>query len=450
MGVALLSVAVAAPVWAGPGLVRTVRCSSTGKSARIVIDLSRPLDYDVSLAPDSTALLVEIPGAVSEASLGEVKLGACGVASVFTRTIKAAPAPSRVEVILRLDAPVAWKHFSLPASNGKPARIVLDVERAAVVPAPAVATADSEVRAPADSDAGAPVVPAAPRATPGSNRPFIVAIDAGHGGHDTGAMGRDLVEKKVTLDLAQRVAGDLNRRAGIRAVLTRENDTYLTLPQRNEVAEKLGADIFVSIHINSAPSSSARGAEIYFVAPAGAERAANQEMTSGDAAEEFGLDRRDDADIVHMLLDVNQQSVLARSETLAASILEEVRDRDLLPTRTVKQKSFSVLRTISMPSVLVECGFLSNSADARLLRSGDGRDRIADAIADGIGDFLRANPPQRDEVAATRSVVHRVQNGDTLWTISKRYNVTVNRICQLNGFRTSQELRVGQEIVVQR
>jgi LysM repeat protein len=84
------------------------------------------------------------------------------------------------------------------------------------------------------------------------------------------------------------------------------------------------------------------------------------------------------------------------------------------------------------------------------LRTDDGRDRIAHAIADGIGDFLRANPPQRDEADASPSIVHRVHNGETLWTISKRYNVTVNRICQLNGFRTPQPLRVGQEIVVQR
>jgi len=452
MGMALLPVAVAAPAWAGPGLVRTVRCSSTGESTRVVIDLSRPLDYDVSLAPDSSALLVEIPGAVSEASIGEVKVGACGVTSVFTRTIKAAPAPSRVEVTLRLDAPVAWKHFALQASKGKPARIVLDVERAAVTAAPVISSTDSEEP---DSDAASlhPIpVPVSPsRNGTNINRPFVVAIDAGHGGHDTGTIGLyGLTEKKLVLDLAHRVANDLNRRAGIHAVLTRENDTFLTLPQRNEVAEKLGADIFVSIHLNSAPSSSARGAEIYFVAPAGAERAANQEMTSGNAANEFGLDRRDDADIVHMLLDVNQQSVLARSEALAASILEEVRDRNLLPTRNVKQKSFSVLRTISMPSVLVEAGFLSNSSDARLLRTDDGRDRIADAIADGVGDFLRANPPQRDEAGTTRSIVHRVTNGETLSTISKRYNVTVNRLCQLNGFRTSQPLRVGQEILVQR
>jgi N-acetylmuramoyl-L-alanine amidase len=327
---------------------------------------------------------------------------------------------------------------------------VLDVNRAAATAAPVIA---STVPATPDTDAVAPDSESLPPARPetGLSRPFIVAIDAGHGGHDSGTIGLyGLMEKRLTLDIAQRVANALNKRRGIHAVLTRDDDTFLTLPERNEVAEKKKADIFVSIHMNSAPSASARGAEIYFVAPAGAERAANNEMASGDAAQEFGLDGKGDADIVHMLLDVNQQSVLARSEALAASILEEVRGGNLMPTRTVKQKSFSVLRTISMPSVLVECGFVSNREDARLLRSEDGRDRIARTIADGIGDFLRANPPQRDDATAASSIVHRVQSGDTLASISKRYNVTVHHICQLNEFRTSQPLRIGQEIVVQR
>lgn len=452
MAAALLSLAVAVSAWAVTGLVRTVRCSSTGESARVVIDLSRPLDYHVSLSPDSTALVVEIQRAVSESSLGEVKVGSSGIASVFTRTIKDTPDAARVEVTLRLDAPVAWKHFTLPASKAKPARIVVDVSRTALWAAPAIMSTHSEE---ADSDDAASEAVSEPVAVsggrPGYERTFVVAVDAGHGGHDTGTMGLyGLTEKKLNLDIAQRVARDLNRRAGIRAVLTRGDDTFLTLPERNEVAEKKKADIFVSIHINSAPSKSARGAEIYFVAPAGAESAANNELNSGDAAHEFGLNGRDDADIVHMLLDVNQQSVLARSEALAANILEEVRDRNLMPTRNVKQKSFSVLRTISMPSVLVECGFVSNREDARLLKSEDGRERIAHAVAEGVGDFLRANPPQRADAVASRSIVHRVQNGDTLGSISKRYNVTVTRICQLNGFRTSQPLRVGQEIVVQR
>lgn len=445
----LALVLAAAPAWARPGLVRTVRCSSTGQSARVVIDLSRPLDYAVEMASDSTALVVEIPGAVSETSLGEVKVRASGIASILTRTVKSAESP-RVEVTLKLDAPVVYKHFTLAAAQGKPSRIVVDVSRAAETAAPALA---SSVAATPDTDAVTADSESAPVARPdaGTNRPFVVAIDAGHGGHDTGTIGLyGLTEKNLTLDMARRVADDLNRKNGIRAVLTRADDTYLTLPERNDVAEKKKGDIFVSIHMNSAPSATARGAEIYFVAPAGAERAANNELASGDAAHEFGLDGKGDADIVHMLLDVNQQSVLARSEALAASILEEVHGSGLLPTRNVKQKSFSVLRTISMPSVLVEAGFVSNREDARLLKTEDGRDRIARSIAEGIADFLRANPPQRDDALAAGSIVHRVQNGDTLASISKRYNVTVHHICQLNGFRTSQPLRVGQEIVVER
>ena len=437
---------------AGPGLVRTVRCSASGGSARVVVDLSRAMSYSAHLSSDSTALVIEIPGAVSESSLGEVSVGESGIRSVVTRTVDAGAANPRVEVTMLLDRMVSWKDFSLPPGGGKPARIVVDIfPGAAYVAPPVVAAGDSETMATPDVTPETSAVPES-RVAPGAGgRPFVVAIDPGHGGHDTGALGRyGLMEKKLNLDIAQRVARDLNQRPGVRGVLTRDNDRFLTLPQRNEVAEKLGADVFVSIHLNSAPSSSARGAEIYFVAPAGAEKAANQEMNSGEAADEFGLDGREDADIVHMLLDVNQQSVLARSEALAACILEEVRERQLLPTRNVKQKSFSVLRTISMPSVLVESGFLTNSADAKLLRTEDGRARIAHAIAEGISEFLRANPPQRGTVDETRAIVHRVQNGDTLWTLSKRYNTTITRICQLNGFRTAQPLRVGQEIVVQR
>src|SRR5689334_2889499 len=170
-----LLLTVAAPAWARPGLVRTVRCSSTDQSARVVIDLSRPLGYDVALTADSSALVVEIPGAVSETSLGEVKVGKSGIASVSTRTVQSPD--SRVQVTLRLDAPVAWKHFALPASNGKPARIVVDVNRAATA-APVVASNDLE---PADSDATAPESTSrslsAYNSDPAINRPFVVAID---------------------------------------------------------------------------------------------------------------------------------------------------------------------------------------------------------------------------------------------------------------------------------
>ncbi|HEX5132061.1 MAG TPA: N-acetylmuramoyl-L-alanine amidase [Candidatus Krumholzibacteria bacterium] len=438
-----VAAAVAIPLTAfaaGRPLVTAVRHSASAEKTRLVLDLSRACDYTVSYLPDSAGVLIRVEGAARSASLGASPVEQNGI-----RSINAFDRAGGVDVVVDLAGRLGWNDFILPAQGQKPFRIVVDF--IPVVPGTGAAPAAAEVADTGDVAAISNPV----RRDGGAPRPLVVAIDAGHGGHDAGASGRyGLVEKKLTLDIARRTAEILNRGDGnVRAVLTREGDTYLTLPARNEVAEKKEADVFVSIHLNSAPSSSARGAEIFFVAPAGAESAANKALKSGEAAHEFGLDHAGNDDIVHILLDVNQQSVLARSEQLGESILESVRDRRLLPTRSVKQKSFSVLRTISMPSVLVECGFLTNASDAKLLRDPAGRDKIARAIADGVESFHRAHPPQRADDQSGRAVVHRVQRGDTLWDLSKRYQTTVARLRQLNGMRRSDDLRVGQEILVE-
>ncbi len=448
------------------GVVRVdgIRHSESGGRMRVVIDLSKPSAYTVTRLDDSTDVAVSFAGAALSLDVGPVPIGSNGL-----REVRPTVNGDVVTVVFDLDRPAKYDVFTVPAQRGKPNRVVVDFTPQA---APALATADAPTPAPRDTaratDAASPdtaardtasaavpslpiAMPTATSSTPPKPRPFVVAVDAGHGGHDAGATGRyGLVEKKLCLDVARRVAEILGRNGNVRAVLTRDGDEYLTLPRRNEIAEQKSADVFVSIHFNTAPSRNARGAEIYFVAPAGAERAANQALASGEAVHDFGLEQNDNDDIVHMLLDVNQQAVLARSELLAESILESVRERDLLPTRAVKQKSFSVLRTISMPSVLVEAGFISNNSDAKLVRDPDGREKIARAIADGVLEFFRVHPPHRVETASasTASVIHRVQKGDTLWTLSRRYGTTVSRIRELNGLRSSEELRVGQELVV--
>ncbi len=433
---------------AGVVRVDAIRYSTTGERTRVVIDLSRPGAYTVSRLADSVGVAVSFSGAALSLDVGTIAVGQNGV-----RAVQPVVDAGDVSIRFELDRPAHWEVFALPAGRGKPNRVVVDL---VPEPAPSIAAAAPVSLATARDTTVAVAPPPlatspAPRAAPSVPRPFVVAVDAGHGGHDAGATGRyGLVEKKLCLDIARRVAEILNRSGRVRAVLTRERDEYLTLPRRNELAEQKGADVFVSIHLNSAPSRSARGAEIYFVAPAGAERAASQALASGEAAHDFGLDESRNTDIVHMLLDLNQQAVLARSELLAESILESVRKRGLLPTRAVKQKSFSVLRTISMPCVLVEAGFISNNADAKLVKDPDGRERVARAVADGVLEFFRAHPPQRIDTSTptTASLVHRVQRGDTLWTLSRRYGTTVARIRELNGLSPSQELQVGQELVV--
>ncbi len=445
---AVLAGSVGAVRSATTGVVRVdaIRYSATGDRTRVVIDTSRPANYTVSRLADSVSVGIAFEGAALSLDVRDVEIGKNGVRRVHPELDA-----GRVVIAIEIEQRSTWDVFVVPAGSGKPNRVVIDITPTQADVADVVASIrDADTTTTDPPNPLTPTKASTPRAA-GKTRPYVVAVDAGHGGHDAGATGRyGLVEKKLCLDLARRTAEILNRSSNVQAVLTRDTDEYLTLPRRNEIAEQKNADVFVSIHLNSAPSRSARGAEIYFVAPAGAEKAANQALKSGEAAHDFGLEESNNDDIVHMLLDVNQQSVLARSELLAESILEVVRERGLLPTRAVKQKSFSVLRTISMPSVLVEAGFISNNADANLVKNPDGREKIARAIATGVQDFFSAHPPQRYSEPSQPSspVVHRVQRGDTLWTLSRKYGTTVTRIRELNGLRPSEELRVGQELVL--
>jgi N-acetylmuramoyl-L-alanine amidase len=183
------------------------------------------------------------------------------------------------------------------------------------------------------------------------------------------------------------------------------------------------------------------------VTPAGAAATASKVLSNPNrAAHELGLDDSDNSDLLHMLVDVNQQAVLARSELLAESILNALSRRDLPPTRSVKQKSFSVLRTITMPSVLVEVGFLTNRSDAKIIRSESGRDRIAASIARGIVAFLSKHPPARTE--GDQLVVHKVKRGENLWKISRKYGTSVASLRKANRLGKSSVLRIGQELLI--
>jgi N-acetylmuramoyl-L-alanine amidase len=323
------------------------------------------------------------------------------------------------QVVLDLRSRASWKDFTLPPTRNKHHRIVLDLTPRSTEPTP-----------------------------PSKEEPILVAVDAGHGGMDPGARGRyGLVEKDITLQLAKLVARRIDATPGFRAMLVRRDDRYLSLTRRREIARKARADAFVSIHLNAAPNRAARGAEVFFVTPGGAEQRAQALLKNRRrAAEELGFRNVDDRNLLSMLVDLKEKAVLARSSLLAESILKALRRSDLPPTRAVRQRSFAVLKTIAMPSVIVEAGFITNRHDARILRSKKGRDALAGAIADGIVRYFRKYPPPK--ASPRRVVVHRVRRGDTLWKIARRYGVSVASLREINRLGRSDLLRVGQEILV--
>jgi len=284
-----------------------------------------------------------------------------------------------------------------------------------------------------------------------SDRVLVVAVDAGHGGRDSGAKGKsNLVEKKLVLDIARRVAGVIDQERGFKALMIREKDVFLDLVERTAIAKKKNADVFVSIHLNSAPRKAASGVEVFFISPAGADATAKKFLSNREAAaKELGIEEPQSSDIMHMLVDVNQQAMMQKSFLLAEEILKATDRPGLPPARSVKQQSFAVLKSIDMPSVLVEAGFLTNSHDVEIIKKPEGRQAIAEAVALGVVSYLKKYPPPPQTRSSTAMrTKHTVKKGETLWAISQKYNVTVVSIRKSNGLDESDVIRVGQELVI--
>jgi N-acetylmuramoyl-L-alanine amidase len=218
-----------------------------------------------------------------------------------------------------------------------------------------------------------------------------IVIDPGHGGKDPGALGRRLKEKDVNVDVAERLRKRLKQASRAQVILTRDRDEYVTLGDRARRANAEQADLFISVHCNSAPDNAgAQGFETYFLSPARTdwERAV---MSRENAALDFAVPDTDKARaeaVASILRDLAQNEFLKESEQLATNLQAAastwLRGKD----RGVKQADFAVLRNAYMPAVLVECGFLTNPAEEKLLGASDYRERIATALATGIMQFV--------------------------------------------------------------
>jgi N-acetylmuramoyl-L-alanine amidase len=218
----------------------------------------------------------------------------------------------------------------------------------------------------------------------------VIVVDAGHGGQDPGAIGFRLQEKDVCLSLARKLVRELNGRPGLKAWLSRDDDSFLQLRQRTRAAEKRNADLFISIHANASRDRDARGTEVYFLSLSGATDEASHELARLENAADLmgGVAPEAEDDLSSILFDMQQTDVLQRSSLLAAAVVDALRgDPDLL-TRGVKQAGFMVLKSPRIPSILVETAFITNSAENRLLRGGSFHAAFARRLADGVAGYL--------------------------------------------------------------
>ncbi|WP_324827286.1 N-acetylmuramoyl-L-alanine amidase family protein [Qipengyuania zhejiangensis] len=228
--------------------------------------------------------------------------------------------------------------------------------------------------------------PPLPRVAGQRGKPLVV-IDAGHGGHDPGASGQGLIEKALVLALARSLRDEIEREGDVRVALTRDDDRYLLHAERFEIARRLDADLFLSIHADSAgDSSEVTGASIYTLSNEASSDAAARFAERENASDRInGLELGQQTDAVSsILVELSQRRTQEQSAEFSRLILREGQGLLSFHPQSQRSAALKVLRAPDVPSVLFESGFITNEAEARRLSSPEGRRRFAETMARAI------------------------------------------------------------------
>ncbi|MEI8297080.1 MAG: N-acetylmuramoyl-L-alanine amidase [Pseudomonadota bacterium] len=306
-----------------------------------------------------------------------------------------------LRIVLEVDRQVVARR--LPPSGGE-RRLLLELTAAEPVrmaPAPLASSA----AVPAAIAAAAPVTaPAPPSRQLPAARDLVIAVDAGHGGEDPGATGRDGThEKSVTLAVARVLAARINAERGMRAVLTRDGDYFVPLRERIHRARVAQADLFVSVHADAVRDPSVAGSSVYVLSARGATSEAAKWLADRENAADLvggvSLDNKDNV-LASVLLDLSQSAAMSSSMVAAEKVLIELNQVGEVRKARVQQAGFVVLKSPDIPSLLIETAYITNPDEERRLRDEKYQSRLADAILAGVLSYFHENPPPGTRLAA--------------------------------------------------
>lgn len=371
----------------GGGFLDKVRVWSSPEYTRVVLDLSRSASYEPHrLAGADPRVYVDLDNfQVGGGVESQMAVGDGLVSQIRSGQLD----EKRVRVVLDLEHDGDFQAFSL----SDPDRIVIDVRRAAGDGKSSPATTGKVVSRGNDSIAGLldgveepPQLLHVPQQN-GDEGIRLIVVDAGHGGKDPGAVGRNNTkEKDVTLQMAKRLAATLRKELGCKVLLTRNDDRYLKLQDRTAYANKVGADLFISLHANASPNRRAYGLETYYL------NLSKNNQAAEVAARENNTSLEEVSNLEAILFDLMANAKINESSRLAAEIQQSMVSH-LKPNFSnikdlgVRQGPFHVLLGATMPSVLVEAAFISNSREEKRLKDPDYQQRIAQAIVRGVKEY---------------------------------------------------------------
>jgi len=407
--------------------VENVRIWSENDKTRVVLDLSRSVDHNIFTLRSPDRLVIDLKDSRLAESLKRLPDGEGTVRSIRS----AIRSNGQLRVVLDLSQGVRSRSFTAGPNSQYGDRLVIDLTRTGNLQT--VKRASEEYR-------------------PG--RDIVIAIDAGHGGHDPGALGRRSKEKDLVLSISKELAKRVNAEPGMSAVLVRDRDVFVEHRDRIAIARQSKADLFVSIHADAFTDSRANGASVFALNLKGANDEAAMQLGRREKAPVSvgGVSLHDkDEVLASVLFDLSQNASLSASLDVGAKVSREMGHVAKMHSKEVKQKSLLVLKAADMPSILVETGFISNSSEEKKLRDKKYQGRLASAVLAGIRSYFYTNPPPATQIAMdmrrtpSSQVRHVISSGDTISEIAERYNVSPAAIRRANKLSTDK-IRIGQTL----
>ena len=415
--------------------IEGVRLWRAPDHTRVVLDLSDAATFKHFTLSNPDRVVVDIEDAKLRAKLNDLDLSRSPV-----KKVRAAKRNKKdLRLVFDLSDKVKPNTFLLSANQQYGDRLVIDLYDHQAKPV-AVKTAANQ----------------------NGKRDIIIAIDAGHGGEDPGALGpRKAREKTVVMAIAREAKKRFDNMTGYRGVLVRDGDYYVGLSKRRDIARKKQADLFISIHADAFTNKSVSGGSVYTLSQRGASSASARFLAESENSTDLiggvALSDKDDV-LASVLLDLSMTAKLDHSVLVGKEILREMKAVTKLHKNTVEHAGFAVLKTPDIPSVLVETGFISNPAEARRLTTASHQKKLAKAIVRGTSAFFNRHAVEgtmvywlnhNGQTKATASNVKRykIKSGDTLSELASRFSVSLADLRRYNRL-SSDSIRVGQVLKI--
>ena len=450
--------------------IKGVRIWHAPDHSRVVFDMSEKAGFNISLLQqpnryvidfNKASLIGNIPINVSNSRIEQIRAGQLN--------------DGRFRVVIPIKKSLDMNSFQLEPNQLYGHRLVVDLFDTKQV------TNSSTAQQPANAQTPSVNTPQNYAQTPQIKKQVIVAVDAGHGGEDPGALGSRSREKNITLAISKRLARKIDNTKGMRAVLIRNGDYFVKLGNRIALARKANADLFVSIHADAALNKSARGMSVFALSQRGASsalaRAIARKQNQADLIGGVSIKDKDD-ELAQVLLDLSLTNKISESVELGSLVLKRMGKLGKLHSKRVEQAGFAVLKSPDIPSILVETGFITNRSEEQRLLSKRFQQQLVDQIYSGIVDYINRNPVQvananfqitpsnhssdnnfsdDSNVSGNTSgaVFHTVRSGDSLSKIANRHGITIKQLKRWNNLKSNvavkgKKLRVAPKISAQK